>query len=204
MRSPTGVKRARGILQAAGAGRPAPGARRRWCRWCRQVMKQTRARIFRGDTRSRGQDPQPVRALDRDHSQGQGRQAERVRQDGQAAGGREPDRHRLRGLRSAAERFGPADPGHRDASSQARTHAAPGGGGRRHSTPPRTRPPRRPRASNASAFPIARPRAPSASASRRSAGSATARNGAPDARGASAWSSGDTASTAAATKATPE
>ena len=36
-------------------------------------------------------------------------------------------------------------------------------------------------------------RAPSASASKRSAGSATARNGAPDAKGASAWSNGDTA-----------
>ena len=46
----------------------------------------------------RRQAPQPVRAIDGDHSQGQGRQAERVRQDGEAAGGRESDRDRLRGL----------------------------------------------------------------------------------------------------------
>jgi hypothetical protein len=39
----------------------------------RQVIKQTRARIFRGNTRSEGQAPQPVRAIDRSHSQGQGR-----------------------------------------------------------------------------------------------------------------------------------
>jgi hypothetical protein len=62
----------------------------------KQVMKQTRARIARRHTR-RGQDPQPVRAIDRDHSQRQGRQAERVRQDGEAAGGRGPDRD-TRGL----------------------------------------------------------------------------------------------------------
>ena len=30
--------------------------------------------------------------------QGQGWQADRIRQDGEAAGGRKPDRHRLRGL----------------------------------------------------------------------------------------------------------
>ena len=64
-----------------------------------------------------------------------------------------------------------------------------------HSTLPRTRRPRRQRASSASAFPIARPKASNANASRESAGSATARNGAPGAKDASAWSSGDTAST---------
>ena len=64
----------------------------------KQVMKQTRARIFHGNTRSRRQAPQPVRAIDRGHSQRQGRQAERVRQDGEAAGSGEPDRDRLRGL----------------------------------------------------------------------------------------------------------
>ena len=47
-------------------------------------------------------------------------------------------------------------------------------------------PPRRRKASSASAFPIAQPKALSASASRKSAGSATARNGAPDPRAASA------------------
>jgi hypothetical protein len=51
-----------------------------------------------------------------------------------------------------------------------------------HSTPPRTRPRPKPRASNASAFPIARPKAPSASVSSENAGSATAKSGAQDAR----------------------
>jgi hypothetical protein len=51
---------------------------------------------------------------------------------------------------------------------------------------------RKPRASNACASPIAQPRAKSADANRRSVGSATARNGAPDARDASVWSSGGT------------
>ena len=46
----------------------------------------------------RRQDPQPVRAIDGNHSQRQGRQAQRVRQDGETAGSREPDRDRLRGL----------------------------------------------------------------------------------------------------------
>ena len=50
-------------------------------------------------------------------------------------------------------------------------------------------------------IPIARPRAWSADASRGSAGSATARDGVPDARAASAWSSAGTASPAAATRA---
>ena len=60
-----------------------------------QVMKQARARVFRGDTRAEGQASQPVRAIDGSHPQGQGRQAQRVRQDGQAAGGGKPDRDRL-------------------------------------------------------------------------------------------------------------
>ena len=47
---------------------------------------------------------------------------------------------------------------------------------------------------------LAQPKALSASASRESVGSATARNGAPAAKDASAWSSGDTASRAAATR----
>jgi hypothetical protein len=58
--------------------------------------------------------------------------------------------------------------------------------------------------SNAFAFPIDRPRAPNATASRESVGSVTSRNGAPDARDASAWSSGDIVSVAAATGAMSE
>src|SRR6516164_764294 len=56
-------------------------------------------------------------------------------------------------------------------------------------------------ASSASASPIARPKAPRANASKRNAGLATARNGAPDARDASASSNAGTASTAVDTKA---
>ena len=44
---------------------------------------------------------------------------------------------------------------------------------------------------------------PTASVSRRSVGSGTAKNGGPDARDASAWSSGGTASTAVGTRARP-
>jgi IS5 family transposase len=62
-----------------------------------QVVRQTKARILTGHPCAR-QDRQPIRTLDRGHSQGQGRQAHRIRQDGQTAGGREPDRHRLRSL----------------------------------------------------------------------------------------------------------
>src|SRR5262249_47358412 len=72
------------------------------------------------------------------------------------------------------------------------------------SIPPKTTRRRRRWASSACAFPIAPAKAPSANASRRSAGSAMGKNGGPDARGASAWSSGDTVSIAAATKASTE
>ena len=51
---------------------------------------------------------------------------------------------------------------------------------------------------NASAFRTAQPRASNANASRESAGSATARNGAPGPKAGSAWSSGDTVSIDAA------
>ena len=51
----------------------------------------------------RRQAPQPVRALDGGHSQGQSSQAQRVRQDGQTAGGRKPDRDRVRSLSSATQ-----------------------------------------------------------------------------------------------------
>lgn len=54
---------------------------------------------------------QPLRTDHGDHPQGQSRQAHRVWQDGQDPGGREPDRHLLRGLLPAAQRFRLADPG---------------------------------------------------------------------------------------------
>ena len=68
---------------------------------------------------------------------------------------------------------------------------------------PRTRQPRGRRASNASAFPTAQPRASNANASRESAGSATARNGAPGPKAGSACSSGDTVSIDAAIEVMP-
>jgi IS5 family transposase len=68
----------------------------------RQVMKQTRARIFRGDTRSEGKLVSMFEPS-RNHPQRQDQQADRVRQDGEAAGSRKPDHYRLRSLRPAAE-----------------------------------------------------------------------------------------------------
>jgi hypothetical protein len=72
-----------------------------------------------------------------------------------------------------------------------------------HSIPPRMKPPPRPRVSNVKrvCIPNRSTKSPERNPSRESAGSATARNGAPDARDASASSSGDTASTAADTRA---
>ena len=60
------------------------------------------------------------------------------------------------------------------------------------------------RLSNASVSPIGRPRGSSVDPSRRSDGSATAKNGERDARGASVWLSGGTVSIAAGTKVTME
>ena len=77
-----------------------------------------------------------------------------------------------------------------------RTHAAFGGGG---APPPSIRPeeqgqPRGRRASNASAFPTAQPRASNANASRENAGSALARSSAPGPKAGSAWSQAATRS----------
>ena len=60
----------------------------------RQVMKQTRARVFRGDTRSEGKILSLFEPSHGNHPQRQGQQADRVRQDGETAGSRKPDRHR--------------------------------------------------------------------------------------------------------------
>src|SRR5271166_5469811 len=72
---------------------------------------------------NRRQASQPVRAVDGDHPQRQGGQAQRVRQDGQAPGGREPDHRRLRGVRPASQPCRPVDPGDRGASGKARAPA---------------------------------------------------------------------------------
>ena len=59
----------------------------------KQVMKQTRARIFRGDTHAEGKLLSVfVSSMSRSFERASSRQAERGRQDGEAAGGRESDR----------------------------------------------------------------------------------------------------------------
>jgi transposase, IS5 family len=60
-----------------------------------QVIRQTKARISRGDLRSKGKIVSLFEPWTEGHSQGQGCQADRVWQVGEAAGGGEPDRHRL-------------------------------------------------------------------------------------------------------------
>ena len=64
----------------------------------RKVMNNNlRAHPARRHARRR-QAREPVRAGDGNHPQGQGREADRIRRDGEAAGGGKSDRHRLRGL----------------------------------------------------------------------------------------------------------
>src|SRR5258708_4292986 len=63
--------------------------------------------------------------------QGEGGQAQRIRQDDQTARSRKSDCNRIRGLRSATQRFGPANRRYRNASSQIGSRATPAGGGRR-------------------------------------------------------------------------
>jgi IS5 family transposase len=98
-----------------------------------QVMRQTKARVFAGDTHAEGKivslfDPttEVIRKSLPSRKRGQGRQADRIRQNGQTAGGGEPDRHRLRGLRSAAQRFGHPDGCDRNPSGEAGSGTAPG------------------------------------------------------------------------------
>ena len=75
-----------------------------------QVMRQTKARVFAGDTHAEGKIVslfEPTTEVIRKglprRRPGQGRQANRIRQNGQTAGGGEPDRRRRRGLRPAAQ-----------------------------------------------------------------------------------------------------
>ena len=89
-----GVKRSEDRPAAAGAGGPAPELDAMMPR-VKQVMSQTESAHLPRRHPHRRQAPQPVRAVDGGHSQGQGGQAQRVRQDGQTAGGRKPDRDRL-------------------------------------------------------------------------------------------------------------
>jgi transposase, IS5 family len=165
----------------------------------RQVMKQTRARIFRGNTRSEGK----LLSLFEPSTE--------VIRKGKA--GKPNEFGKMVKLQEAENQIitdyqvYPQRPYDSDLLVAAKCClAAHRDWWRRtpHSTPSGMKPPRRQRASNASASPIGRPRALSASESRESAGSATVRSGAPDARGASAWSSGAMGSIVAATRATSE
>ena len=165
----------------------------------RQVMRQTRARIFRGNTRSEGK----LLSLFEPSTE--------VIRKGKAGKPNEFGKMvkwpRTRSLPITKSIL--SGPMTRTCWSPRSRHIKRCSAARRvwwqrmpHSTRSGMRRPRRRKASSASAFPIARPRAPSASASRGSAGSATVRNGAPGLKDASAWSSGATASLDAATRAT--
>jgi IS5 family transposase len=79
----------------------------------RQVIAQTKARIFHGETRTEGKIVslfEPSTEIIR-----KGRQAQRIWQARQAAGGGKPDRDRVRGLRATSQRRHAADPSHRNA-----------------------------------------------------------------------------------------
>jgi IS5 family transposase len=69
----------------------------------RQVMKQTRARIVGGDTRSDGKLVSLFEPATEIIRKGKAGKPTEFGKNGQAAGGREPDHHRLRGLWSAAQ-----------------------------------------------------------------------------------------------------
>ena len=167
----------------------------------RQVMRQTRARIYRGNTRSEGK----LLSLFEPSTE--------VIRKGKA--GKPNEFGKMVKLQEAENQIitdyqvYPQRPYDWTCWSPRSRHIKRCSAARRvwwqrmpHSTRSGMRRPRRRKASSASAFPIARPRAPSASASRGSAGSATVRNGAPGLKDASAWSSGATASLDAATRAT--
>ena len=169
----------------------------------KQVMKQTRARIFRGDTRAEGKIVslfEPSTEVIRKGKAG------KPNEFGKMVKLQEAENQIVTDYEVYDQR-----PSDSDLLIAAIETIRPSSDARRawwrrtpHSTPPRMRRQRKRAVSNGSAFPIAPPRAPSANANRRSAGSATARNGGPGARDASALSSDDTALTAADTRATPE
>ena len=93
-----GTKRANRRSATTGAGGPAPLSLMTMLPRVRQVMSRDQSAHLPRRHAQRWQAREPVRASNGDHPQGQGRQADRIRQDGQAAGGGKPDRHRLRGL----------------------------------------------------------------------------------------------------------
>ena len=88
-------------VRTDGPRRPAPDSRQMVPR-VRQVMRQTKARIFHGDTRSEGKIVSVFEPSTEVIRKGKTVQAHRVRQAGQAAGGGESDHRRLRSVCPAA------------------------------------------------------------------------------------------------------
>jgi IS5 family transposase len=164
-----------------------------------QVMRQTRARIFAGDTHAEGKMVslfEPTTEVIR--------KSLPPRKRGERPASR-PNSARLSSCRrprtrsSSPTRSTISGPAIRIFYWLRSTPIRRGWGARRTWWPPmpgstqaKTRPRQRPRVSSACASPIAPPKTRSASASKRSAGSATGRSGGLARRAASAWSSGGT------------
>ena len=168
----------------------------------KQVMKQARARIFGGDTRAEGKLLSLFEPSTEVIRKGK---AAKPNEFGKMVKLQEAENQIVTDYEVYDRRPNDADlliPAIESASGPAWTRCRTWWRRMRPFTPARTTLPRRPKASSGFAFPIAPPRAPSANANRKSAGSATGRSGGPDPRGASAWSSADTASTDADTRAT--
>ena len=198
----SGVKRSRNILKQL----HCRGSARSWKRCCslvRQVMRQTRQRIFHGNTRAEGKLLslfEPSTEIIRKGKAGKPNEFGKVAKlqeaenqivvDYQVYDRRPGDSDLLissieshQALLARVPRLVAADAGFYSAGM---------------------RRPQKPWASSASVFPIARPRARNADASRKSAGSAMARNGGPDPKAVSVWSSADMALIVADTGASTE
>ena len=76
-----------------------------------RVVAQTRARVLGGDTHVAGQSPQCLRTAHHDDSEGQDREAERVREPGDHSRSGTSDHHRLRGPCGAPGRRHAVDAG---------------------------------------------------------------------------------------------
>jgi hypothetical protein len=150
-----------------------------------QVMRQTRARVFAGDTHAKGKIVsvfEPTTEIIRKGQAGKptefGKMVKLPEAENQIVVEYEVYDRRP----SDADLLIPAIATHQARLVRARTWSPPTPA----STPPKTRPRPKPKGSNASPSPIAPARARPANASRTSAGFATARNGEPVARAASA------------------
>src|SRR5215831_17278972 len=150
----------------------------------KQVLKQTRARIHRGDTRSEGKLLsvfEPSTEIIRKGKSG------KPNEFGKMVKLQEAENQIVIEFEVYDRRPSDSDCWFRQSMHIRRRSAAPHICWRQtpHSIPTRTRPRQGPKASSASASPTVPPRVTNADASKRSAGSATARNGAPDVRVAS-------------------